>query len=317
MTASDHTGVIPSHVHLRAIPDKEYERRELGRAWEQRPQEIVAALSLVKRGEIYDLDSGRWVGMPGFPAHPPFVMSAYRSPHGMYNQGDLNDFLGANKANMGMNTEFMTGTAHTGTHIDALAHITRGEDRHWHGGYTEAEHLGDFGPLTAEASSLPPLICRGVLIDLPGHLGVEILDGEHLIDAEQVQGALARQGTEVRAGDAVLIRTGYMQAWGVDRERTQRHFGSGIGHDVALWLADRGVVAVGADNESVERNPSPDPENPHPVHLELLIERGIHILEFVHVEDLARDGVYEFCFICLPVRVRHATGSMVRPVALV
>jgi kynurenine formamidase len=86
---------------------------------------------------------------------------------------------------------------------------------------------------------------------------------------------------------------------------------------VAAWLADQRVVAVGGDNESLERNPSPDPDNPHPVHIELLVDHGIHILEFLHVEDLARDEVYEFCFVCLPLRIRHATGSMVRPVALI
>jgi kynurenine formamidase len=308
---------IPPHVHLRAIPGKEYDRRELGPAWRKTPADIVEALSLVKKGEIYDLDSGRWVGMPGFPAHPPFVMAAYRSPHGVFNQGDLNDFLGRNTVNMALNTEYMTGTAHTGTHIDALNHITCGEDSHWYGGYSEAEHLGDFGPMTSEGSSLPPLICRGVLVDVPALRGVDILDGEDLITLDDVQGALERQRTEVRAGDAVLIRTGYMQAWGFDAQRAQAHFGSGIGHDVAAWLADQRVVAVGGDNESLERNPSPDPDNPHPVHIELLVDHGIHILEFLHVEDLARDEVYEFCFVCLPLRIRHATGSMVRPVALI
>ena len=85
---------------------------------------------------------------------------------------------------------------------------------------------------------------------------------------------------------------------------------------MAVYLADKGVVLVGGDNESLERNPSPDPENPHPVHIELLVQRGIHIMELVHVEDLARDGVHEFLFICLPLRIKGATGSMVRPIAI-
>jgi kynurenine formamidase len=74
---------------------------------------------------------------------------------------------------------------------------------------------------------------------------------------------------------------------------------------------------VGGDTETLERNPSPDPENPHPVHIELLIRRGIHIMELVHLEDLARDGVYEFTLICLPLRIRGATASMVRPIAVI
>lgn len=81
-------------------------------------------------------------------------------------------------------------------------------------------------------------------------------------------------------------------------------------------MAEKGIVLVGGDNESLECNPSADPKNPHPVHIELLIERGIHILELAHVEDLSRDEVFEFLFVCLPLRIKGATGSMVRPIAV-
>lgn len=307
---------MAEHLHLRDIPGASYQDDELGVVHRSGSEELLSALSLASKGQIYDLDSGRWPGMPVFPAHPPFIMTTYRTPQGLRNQKDLDDWRGVNAVNMAMNTEIIIGTVHTGTHLDALSHITCGSDNHWHGGHPTADYLGDFGPLNAEASSIPPFICRGVLIDIPTYKGVEILEAEYLITAEDVQGALEAQGTEVRAGDAVLIRTGYMRAWGVDEEQTAQHFGSGIGHDVAVYLADKGVVLVGGDNESVERNPSPHPENPHPVHIELLIERGIHILELVHVEDLARDGVHEFLFVCLPLRIKGATGSMVRPIAI-
>jgi kynurenine formamidase len=156
-----------------------------------------------------------------------------------------------------------------------------------------------------------------VLVDVATHLGVDLLDGQHLIDLEQVEATLASQGTEIRSGDAVLVRTGYMQVWDSDPAAAARHHGSGIGHDVARRWADLGVILVGGDNESLERSPSPDPNHPHPVHAELLVERGVHIAELLHLEDLARDGVHEFLFVCLPLRVRGATASMVRPVAVV
>jgi len=313
--ATDGKGVA-EHLHLRDLPGASYADDELGVVHRSGPSELLAALSLAKTGQIYDLDSGRWPGMPVIPVHPPFIITSYRSPRGVRNQGDLDDWRGENRVNMALNTEIIIGTVHTGTHLDALSHITCGGDDHWRSGYSAADNLGDFGPLTAEASSIPPFICRGVMVDIAAYKGVEILEGEYLITADDVTGALEQQGTEVRAGDAVLIRTGYMKAWGVDEERAARHFGAGIGHDVAVYLADRGVVLVGGDNETVERNPSPDPENPHPVHIELLIERGIHLMELAHVEDLARDGVHEFLFICLPLRIKGATGSMVRPIAI-
>jgi kynurenine formamidase len=295
----------------------DYRNDELGAIHRSGSEELLKALTLVKKGQVYDLDSGRWPDMPVFPAHPPFIMTSYRSPQGLRNQKDLDEWRGKNTANMAFNTELIIGTVHTGTHIDALSHITCGSDDHWHGGYPGADYLGDFGPLTAEASSMPPFICRGVLVDVPAYKGVDILEGEYLITVEDVEGALEAQDTQIRSGDAVLIRTGYMRPWGVDEERTAQHFGSGIGHDVAVYLGEKGVVLVGGDNESVEINPSVDPENPHPVHIELLIERGIHILELVHVEDLSQDKVFEFLFVCLPLRIKGATGSMVRPIAIV
>jgi kynurenine formamidase len=316
MAISKKNNAISENLRLRQIPGADYSDDEIGAIHKKQPQDILAALSLATQGQIYDLDSGRWPGMPVFPAHPPFILTSYRSPHGWRNQHDFDDWLGKNSVNMGLNTEIMIGTAHTGTHIDALNHITCGDDSHWHGGYDEEKFLGDFGPLTAQASSIAPFVCRGVLIDIAAYKGVDILPASDHINVADVEGALERQGIEVREGDAVIFRTGYMQVWGSDPERTAQHAGAGINHDVAVWLGDKGVVIVGGDTESVERNPSADPENPHPVHIELLIKRGIHILELVHVEDLARDGVDEFLFICLPLRIKGATGSMVRPIAI-
>lgn len=316
MPDSKKNNAISKNLRMRQIPGADYSDDEIGLVHNKEPEDILKAFSLVTEGQIYDLDSGRWPGMPLFPAHPPFIVSSYRSPHGWRNQGDFDDWLGKNSVNMGLNTEIMVGTAHTGTHIDALNHITCGDDSHWHGGYTEADFLGDFGPLTAEASSIAPFICRGVLIDIAAYKEVDILPAADHINVEDAKGALDRQGIEVKEGDAVLFRTGYMRVWGYDHERTEQHAGAGINHDVAEWLGEKGVVLVGSDTESLERNPSADPENPHPVHIELLIKRGIHIMELTHVEGLAEDEVSEFLFICLPLRIKGATGSMVRPVAI-
>ena len=111
------------------------------------------------------------------------------------------------------------------------------------------------------------------------------------------------------------MRTGYLSGW-PDRDFIAAHEQAGIDRDAALWLAEQGVVAVGADTEALEVLPSTVPGNPHPVHIALLNQRGIFIIEMVDCEELARDGVYEFCFVCLPLAIRGATGSMVRPVAL-
>jgi len=119
----------------------------------------------------------------------------------------------------------------------------------------------------------------------------------------------------IEANDAVLIRTGYMSVW-PDPELAPQHFGAGVNHDAAVLIAEAGAVLAASDTEGFEVHPSTDPDSPLPVHIELLIKRGIHIMELVNLEQLANDGVYEFCFISLALPIRGATGSMTRPIAL-
>jgi kynurenine formamidase len=279
------------------------------------PGDVLRALARVKQGRVYSLDCGRFAGMPIFPGHPPFQVLSYRTPRGIANQGDQ-DWLGENEPGFYWQSEMVMGTVHSGTHVDALAHITCGERHEWFGGSNAEEHLGDFGPLRGDATELPPLIARGVLIDVAGARGVDALDTHEAIGADALRDALSRERVELGAGDVALIRTGYLSGW-PNGDFIAAHEKAGIDRDAALWLAEQGVVAVGADTEALEVLPSTVPGNPHPVHLALLNERGIFIIEMVDCEELARDRAYEFCFVCLPLAIRGATGSMVRPVALV
>jgi kynurenine formamidase len=276
--------------------------------------EIQAALSLAREGRMYDLDCGRFHGMPLFPGHPAFQVLTYRTPRGIQNQGDQ-EWLGDNRVNYHWHSDMVMGTVHTGTHIDALSHVTCGEDNHWHGGANATDDVGDFGPLRDDATEIPPIIARGVLFDVPGHRGVDALDAHEPIGADELQAVLEAQGVELRAGDVALVRTGYLSGW-PDPDFIAAHEQAGIDEGAALWLAEQGVCAVAGDTESLEVLPSTVEGNPHPVHIALLIERAIWILEMVNCEDLARDGVHEFCFVCLPLSIKGATGSMVRPVAL-
>jgi len=277
--------------------------------------DVLGALALVKQGRVYSLDCGRFAGMPIFPAHPPFQVLSYRSPRGIDNQDDQ-DWLGENEVNFHWNSEMVMGTVHSGTHVDAFAHITCGDEHTWFGGGSTERDLGDFGPLRGDATEIPPIIARGVLIDVAGARGVDALGAHEAIGADELRDALASQGVELRRGDVPLIRTGYLSGW-PDAEFIAAHEQAGIDRDAALWLVEQGVLAVGADTEALEVLPSTVAGNPHPVHIELLNQRGIFIIEMVDCEALARDHVYEFCFVCLPLAIRGATGSMVRPVALI
>lgn len=309
-----HERQMPSHIKSRAMPGIDYEGAELGPAHDTSPDDVLTALTLPRRGVVYDLDAGRWPGMPVGGHNPPFTVTAYRTPLGVRASGDYELSRNGSPERNFVTDMIISGT-HTGTHLDALSHITCGDNDSWHGGYTAAESLGDFGPMRAESSSIPPFVCRGVLIDVANARGVDALPAGELITAAELEETLHRQNVVIRSGDAVLLRTGYMQVWGTPSAKA--HVGAGIGRDGGRYLADQGAVLVGADTEAVEQAPATDPELPlTPVHIDLLIERGIYLLELAYLEDLSRDRVYEFLFMCLPLRIRGGTGAMVRPIAI-
>jgi kynurenine formamidase len=276
---------------------------------------VLRAISLVKSGSIYDLECERWNKMPLWLGHPPFQVLSYRTPHGLRVSGDHPEFLGQNDPRMGWFSEMVIGTVHSGTHIDALGHITTGDDAHWYGGMNEAEDSGDFGLLRGDACAIPPLLTRGVMLDVASYKGVDVLPKGYAISLDDVQGTLSRQGLQIEKDDVVIVRTGYMGVW--PKAECADVYGSGITWEVAAYLADRGVVVVGADTESLEVVPSVDPTNPHPTHIELLNKRGVHIMEMVYQEELARDQVYEFLFVMSPLKIRGASGSLIRPLAVV
>lgn len=278
---------------------------------------VHAALSRVARGRVYSLDTQWWRGMPGHPIHPNFDVITYRSPAGMRAQGDI-EFLASetNTVGYGFVTELVMGTTHTGTHIDALCHVTCGPRDEWHGGHPAEQHLGNTGARNNDAAALGPIIARGVLLDIARLHGVDCLPAHHPIGAEDLASAAAAQRTELLPGDVVLVRTGQMRHW-PDAEALDRCAGSGVSLDGSTWLLERQPAAVGADTVGFELAPSDVPGHPSPVHEQLIKDQGIPIMEWVDCEELAADGVHEFTFICLPLTVRGATGSMVRPVAVV
>jgi len=279
---------------------------------------IVEAAQLVQAGRSYSLATSRFPGMPLFPGHPPFQVLNYRTPPGIRAEG-AQPWGPPNDVGLGYMAEYVMATSHSGAHVDALGHMTVGEDNHWYGGGNTAEYLTDHGPSFGDAEKLPPFFTRGVLLDAAGFRGIEALPAGSPIDAEEMQAIANWEDVEVRPWDVVLIRTGYLAYW-PDGEKMAEHKTAGPDLSAAGWLLDRGVVATGTDTETYEVQPAPDrgtPANPQPVHTKLLIENGIYLLESVYLEEIARELVYEFLFVALPVKIRGATGSMVDPLAVV
>ena len=282
------------------------------------PEQVARAARLVRQGRTYSLATTRFPGMPLFPGHPPFQVLNYRTPRGIRVTG-AQPWGPLNDAGLGYMAEYVMATSHSGAHIDALAHMTVGPDHHWYGGGNADEHLGDFGPTYGSAERIPPFFTRGVLLDVAGHRGIPCLPKGSPVDAAELEAIAASAGVSVGRWDVVLIRTGYMGLW-PDAERMVAHKTPGPDISAARWLLDRGVVATGTDTETYEVQPAPDPgvpSNPQPVHTLLLIENGIHLMESLDLEALARDRVHEFLFVALPLKIRGATGSMIDPLAVI
>lgn len=279
---------------------------------------VVQAAELVRTGRMYSLAATRYPGMPLFPGHPPFQVLNFRTPRGIRVTG-AQPWGPVNDAGLGYMAEYVMATSHSGAHVDALAHMTVGEDAGWYGGGNADAHLTDGGPMHGDASVLPPLFTRGVLLDAAAHRGVPCLDKGSPVDAAELEAIACHQGVEVRPWDVVLIRTGYMGLW-PDVEQMAAHKTPGPDLSAAQWLLERGVIATGTDTETYEVQPAPalgEPANPQPVHTLLLIENGVYLMESLDLEDLARDKVYEFLFVALPLKIRGATGSMIDPLAVI
>jgi kynurenine formamidase len=158
-------------------------------------------------------------------------------------------------------------------------------------------------------------VTRGVLVDVAAFKGVARLDSSYEITRADLTGALERQRTEIRAGDVVLVHTGWGSLWLTDNAA----FGAtapGVGLEAAQYLVDREVVLVGSDTWATEVVPNPNPELAFPVHQLLIPRNGIYIFENLLTEELARDRVYEFAFFFAPLKIKGATGSPANPLAI-
>jgi kynurenine formamidase len=281
------------------------------------PSSILETLPLIKHGKLFRLSTARFPGMPLFPGHPPFQVLTYRSPQGIRAAGDK-PWGATNEVGLGFISELVISSQHAGAHIDAHGHMTIGSDDHWYGGNAR-EDLGDFGPLKGDATEIPPIWRRAVFYDLPRNRGVPVLEAGSVITAEELRDMDDRDGVSIRPGDVAIIRTGYLSLWG-SPDALNRHRGAGPDIGAARYLASRGVFAVGSDTDTFEVQPAPDPgvpTNPQPVHTELLIEKGIYIMESLFLEEIAAVGVREFLFVALPLSIRGATASMIDPVAVI
>jgi kynurenine formamidase len=274
----------------------------------------LRALARIGSGKAYDLSVEYYVGMPSWYAigDPRYQYHLTHTPRGTV----VEDPLGVGRAmneKVSYTGDSVTMYTHMGTHIDALNHFgLHGEI--WNG-YGVHEHVGDKGWSKAGAETLPPIVARGVLIDVPAAKGLPELPPSYRILPDDLKQALARQRTQLEPGDVVLVRTGRMRHFYRDNVSYMDN-PPGLGLAAARWLIEEArVMTLGADNLSLETFPVETADNWIPVHTYLLAERGVPFMEVVNLEELARDRVYTFAFVAASLKLRGASGAPLRPLA--
>jgi kynurenine formamidase len=275
----------------------------------------AAVLARIAGGKVYDLGVEYFVGMPSWHllGDPRYQFWLTHTPHGTV----VDDPAGVGREQnekVSYTGDAVSFYTHMGTHIDALNHF--GLNGRIYNGFSAEEHLGDRGWKRTGAEKIPPIIARGVLIDVAGAKDRAVLDDSYGITRADLEAALGKQRIELQPGDVVLIRGGRMTAWPDDEGYV--HDQPGLTLEAARWLAEeRRALAIGGDNLSLEHFPVQEGSNTWvPVHTYLLAQAGVPIIEVVDLEALARDRVYEFAFIAASIKFRGASAAPFRPIAL-
>ena len=272
-------------------------------------------LSLVKTGQVFSLGVDFQEGM----LTPGAAMKSYSIvPHLRHSDpSPINPGAAA--------AEVIRMSIHVGTHIDALCHIAEkqdangkpaadGEPRLYAGAgetVAAADCVSSAGQRHLSIEKMPPIVMRGLLVDVAAYKGLATLPPAYGIGADDIRGALARQGTSIEAETAVLVRTGSYHLLR-DGDPVYRDAQTGLNLEAAQYLVEEGMTLVGADNMAVEAMPPMD----HSVHRYLLVHSGITHIENLNLDELAAAGCYEFLLIIAPLKLTGATGSWVNPIAI-
>jgi kynurenine formamidase len=274
---------------------------ERGSANHQKAAAVLNAAKLIKTGEVIELghvlnDKMPFFGTRRFDVH---IKRTF-----------MNQFTNMR----GSNEEIVISEiGQVGTQFDGFAHQTHLNS--WYNCIKVDENATRSGFTKLGVHNVGALFTRGVMIDVAGFKGVEMLGDNYEITVEDLEGALKKQNLTLQAGDAVIINTGWGKLWAKDNARYVKSC-PGIGVKAAEWLVAKDPMLLGSDNWPVEVAPNPDKQISLPVHQIALVVNGVHLLENMKLDELAAKNVYEFAFIMQPLKIQGGSGSTVTPVAV-
>ena len=287
---------------------------EIGRLNWLTSDSVKTILGRLDGRKVFDLNVDYFMGMPSWTAagDPPFELWMTHTP-----QGSVLDNASGVGADVHKKYSYcgdaMSLYTHCGTHIDTLNHLG-----HWGcfwNGWTADEKLGSRHWTVGGTDNYPPIMARGVMLDIAGMHGVDCLDDGYAVSAQEVQDAARRQGVEIQRGDVVLVRLGRMTKW-PDYDGYLNNT-PGIGLGAAKWLCEEaGAMCIAGDTIGLEVIPFEEEEVFLPVHSYMFSTAGAQIIEVVNMEELAAEKQYEFAFLGFPMKIRGATGAPMPSVAV-
>ncbi len=289
-------------------PSKWGKDDEIGAANYVKPDQVMMAAKLIKKGETHPLGIVIDPNMPAFP--PRKMMLQVVQPNQQYGRSLDKDFGWPVVYNDDV-TQLWWGT---GPQIDGLGHL--GEE----GMYYNCNDGKEFAALTGLKKlgihTIPPLVGRGVMVDMAKHFGVASMAAGQGIGSADIQAAAKAQGVEIRQGDIVLFHTGWTDAKLAEDPKAWVSGEPGLNNEAAVYLASLDVMAVGADTWGVEAVPPVEGDKVFYGHVTLLKENGIYILETMNTGRLARESVHEFMFVLGQARLKGAVQMIINPVAM-
>jgi kynurenine formamidase len=281
---------------------------ELGAMKLQTAAKIKQGSRLVKEGRIFSLAHNLEDGMPVNWFHSDFRYRTFRNS--VQARKMLNKlFANTNKVSF-MNIR-MEMADHTGTHIDGLNHVSI--DGLMYNGNVARKLTTRKGTSKLGIETMPPIFSRGILADMTL---LQKYRERSVITIDDLRRVLRNEKVEIRKADVLLIYTGWESYW---KKNNSKFLSSmpGIGEEAARWLAELGVMAIGSDTQSVEVEPNENAGQEGIVHQLLIAQKGLHLIENMVLSELARERIYEFLFVCSPLKIKGGTGSPVSPIAVV
>ncbi len=277
-----------------------------------------AFVKSVKGARLFDLSFTWNEQAPVLSLNPPYSFAlnkTHKMTHEIFGQ------VPGSRVSWASDIMYFSGQ-HGAPTIDAIGHI--GRDLKLHGGVDAVAATATPGGIgnNLGIDSFPAdlMVNRGVLLDVAAMQAggkPDPLPPGYEITAAHLEACAKAEGVEVQKGDSLLIRTGWGQYFGKDNAKYLGEQSPGPGQDGASWIIARGARLAGDDTATFEKRPAAYGRELFSVHMMLLADHGIYIVENANLEPLSSAKVYLFALILTPLKIQGATGSPLRMIALV